>query len=171
MIDIHPQFLPQWPRRKLRRDRPPMSTLTDTAGSSAAAPVAPRADDAIAAPTHELTECAKTDELPPNKPQQQSGFLHSPPDSNNNLKSDASESELSDLDEEPILSDAPAPALPSETGQDDIGEVLPDHWSGTVPVFKPTMHQFKDFKRFVRPSSADRRITILTLETADGSRR
>lgn len=33
---------------------------------------------------------------------------------------------------------------------EDIGEVLPDHWSGTVPVFKPTMDQFKDFKKFVR---------------------
>ena len=35
---------------------------------------------------------------------------------------------------------------------DDIGEIVPDHYSGTVPVFKPTMHQFKDFQRFVRGS-------------------
>jgi hypothetical protein len=133
-----------------------MSTLTDAAGSSAAAPVAPT-DDSITAPGHEEIECAKTDEtLPQKNSQSQPGFLHSPPDSNNNLKSEASDSELSDLDEEPILSDAPMPAPPSENGQDDkddIGEVLPDHWSGTVPVFKPTMDQFKDFKRFVRPSS------------------
>lgn len=99
-------------------------------------------------------------------------FLHSPPDSNKIHKSDASDSELSDLDEEPVLSDAPEPAPASDPpqppeqeqgqeqnqeeeqtqDQDDIGEVLPDHWSGTVPVFKPTMEQFKDFKRFVRHS-------------------
>ncbi|KAH6885771.1 hypothetical protein B0T10DRAFT_491569 [Thelonectria olida] len=129
-----------------------MSTLTD-AGSSAAAPVAPPTDDSIAAPGHEEIECAKTDEtLPQKNSQSQPGFLHSPPDSNNNLKSDVSDSELSDLDEEPILSDAPMPAPPSENGQndkDDIGEVLPDHWSGSVPIFKPTMDQFKDFKRFM----------------------
>ncbi|KAF5027776.1 hypothetical protein F66182_107 [Fusarium sp. NRRL 66182] len=90
-------------------------------------------------------------------------FLHSPPDTNNTAKSDGSDSELSDLEDEPILSDAPQP-LPSsdkhvsdgsknETSKDDtsddIGEVLPDHWSGAVPIFKPTMHQFKDFKRFM----------------------
>lgn len=34
--------------------------------------------------------------------------------------------------------------------EDDIGDVEPDHYSGTVPVFRPTMHQFKDFKKFVR---------------------
>lgn len=115
--------------------------------------------------------------------------LHSPPDSNN---VDASDSELSDLDEAIADADSPnaTPAPASTTapktanshpnsnnnnnhddspaptadfeqkdkapeqaptpGQDeDIGEVLPDHWSGTVPVFKPTMHQFKDFKKFV----------------------
>lgn len=99
-------------------------------------------------------------------------FLHSPPDSNNAPKTDESDSELSDLDEEPILpSDAPLhPAMEEEphTSRDsdqskpqsepepepepveeDIGEVLPDHWSGAVAVFKPTMHQFKDFSRFV----------------------
>ncbi|KAI1857986.1 hypothetical protein JX265_011016 [Neoarthrinium moseri] len=89
------------------------------------------------------------------------------------------DSELSDLeDPEPLLSDppcarpaddgsAPAPdaeaqsvpgaAAGAEDGvkqepqeeDEDIGEVLPDHWSGTVPVFKPDMHQFKDFKKFM----------------------
>lgn len=44
---------------------------------------------------------------------------------------------------------------PEEDG--DIGEVLPDHWSGTVPVFKPTMEQFKDFKKFVRRLFRDAR--------------
>lgn len=85
-------------------------------------------------------------------------FLHSPPDSNNMTKSDGSDSELSDLEDEPILSDPPQPMSSGDNGasdenkekpNDDIGEVLPDHWSGAVPIFKPTMDQFRDFKRFV----------------------
>ncbi|KAF4988896.1 hypothetical protein FGRMN_9477 [Fusarium graminum] len=85
-------------------------------------------------------------------------FLHSPPDSNNMAKSDGSDSELSDLEDEPILSDPPQPIPSGDNGasdenqektSDDIGEVLPDHWSGAVPIFRPTMHQFKDFKRFM----------------------
>lgn len=78
---------------------------------------------------------------------------------------DGSDSELSDIDE---VADklagkfhiGAAPAPPVETTADaapkvedeveDIGEVLPDHYSGTVPVFKPTMKQFRDFKLFVR---------------------
>ena len=95
-------------------------------------------------------------------------FLHSPPDSNDAVKSDASDSELSDLDEEPPLPDAPMPSKddepqktdappesnpqPEPEPEEDIGEILPDHWSGAVAVFKPTMHQFKDFNRFVRCS-------------------
>ncbi|KAL9949239.1 hypothetical protein ACHAP6_005305 [Verticillium nonalfalfae] len=70
-------------------------------------------------------------------------FLHSPPDSNNAAKSDGSDSELSELDDDAVN---PADEPPKE---DDIGEVEPDHYSGTVPVFRPTMHQFKDFKRFM----------------------
>ncbi|KAM0275009.1 hypothetical protein ACHAQH_007658 [Verticillium albo-atrum] len=70
-------------------------------------------------------------------------FLHSPPDSNNAAKSDGSDSELSELDDDAV---DPANEQPVE---DDIGEVEPDHYSGTVPVFRPTMHQFKDFKRFM----------------------
>lgn len=104
--------------------------------------------------------------------------LHSPPDSNN---VDATDSELSDLDEEIAGADSPPPitATPRQTtsrtvaddaaasgagsepaqpeqvptpeqDDEDIGEVFPDHWSGTVPVFKPNMDQFKDFKKFVR---------------------
>jgi hypothetical protein len=73
--------------------------------------------------------------------------LHSPPDSNNAAKLDGSDSELSDIDDmdDPLKSATPPNAEPV----DDIGEVLPADWSGAVPIFKPTMHQFKDFKRFV----------------------
>lgn len=106
--------------------------------------------------------------------------LNSPPDSNNAMTLDGSDSELSDIDEvadkldgklelndaiqdEIRLETEPAPAPANETQQnepeaqpgpaveeaEDIGEVLPDHWSGTVPVFKPTMRQFQDFKVFM----------------------
>lgn len=96
--------------------------------------------------------------------------LHSPPDSDK-LKLDGSDSELSDLEDpepDPALDHLEQPSQPVETVHDaasddnpkaepdaapepveDIGEVLPDHWSGTVPVFKPDMRQFKDFKQFV----------------------
>ncbi|KAL6877848.1 hypothetical protein HDV57DRAFT_500688 [Trichoderma longibrachiatum] len=81
----------------------------------------------------------------------QPAFLHSPPDSNDAGKSESSDSELSDLDdEEPPLEDAPT--LPPDLGAqlDDIGDVEPDHWSsGNVPVFRPTMDQFRDFRRFM----------------------
>ncbi|RFU77089.1 hypothetical protein TARUN_5134 [Trichoderma arundinaceum] len=90
-------------------------------------------------------ECAKQ----PSQPSQPA-FLHSPPDSNNAGKSEPSDSELSDLEGEPPLEDAPK--LPPDLGaeEDDIGEPLPDHWSsGNVPVFKPTMKQFRDFKRYM----------------------
>ncbi|KAI1389118.1 uncharacterized protein F4822DRAFT_429731 [Hypoxylon trugodes] len=102
--------------------------------------------------------------------------LHSPPDSNSAMKLDGSDdSELSDLDDHSIIdmnvdmdfdSSHPLPSNPSihdeetkEGGkekeepepeeEEDIGDVFPDHWSGTVPVFKPDMHQFKDFKKFM----------------------
>lgn len=61
--------------------------------------------------------------------------LSSPPASNNADKLDASDSELSDLDEP----------------EEDIGEVVPDHYAddGRVPVFKPPMSQFKNFQLYV----------------------
>ncbi|KAL7926478.1 hypothetical protein ACQKWADRAFT_280422 [Trichoderma austrokoningii] len=93
-------------------------------------------------PVDDQIECAKAP--------LQSAFLHSPPDSNDAGKSEASDSELSDLEDEPPLEDAPMlpPDLAAE--EDDIGDIEPDHWSsGNVPVFKPTMEQFKDFKRFM----------------------
>ncbi|XDG03536.1 hypothetical protein ABKA04_003151 [Annulohypoxylon sp. FPYF3050] len=99
--------------------------------------------------------------------------LHSPPDSNSAMKLDGSDddSELSELDDPDLIDMAvdmdlhlsrPSPSAPSnqdksqesdnvkhEEEEEDIGEVTPDHWSGTVPVFKPDMHQFKDFKKFM----------------------
>ncbi|RCI15741.1 hypothetical protein L249_3231 [Ophiocordyceps polyrhachis-furcata BCC 54312] len=98
------------------------------------------------------TECAK---------QSTAAFLHSPPDSNDAAKSDATDSELSDLEDEPILDDAPpipshvvreSDDRPSETPNvvDDLDDVLPDHWSGAVPVFRPTARQFSDFQRFMK---------------------
>ncbi|KAI0469358.1 hypothetical protein F4859DRAFT_487909 [Xylaria cf. heliscus] len=86
--------------------------------------------------------------------------LHSPPDSNSAMKLDGSDddSELSDVedptldpDQLPFLHSQPTPQPTTEpTPEDeDIGDVTPDHWSGTVPVFKPDMHQFKDFKKFM----------------------
>lgn len=125
-----------------------MSESTSKSTDDSIAVAANPTQDAVAAPTETKAHDAKMDKS-------DQSFLHSPPDSNNTAKSDASDSELSDLEDEPILSDAPQPAPASDNGDsrndacDDIGEVLPDHWSGTVPVFKPTMHQFKDFKRFV----------------------
>ncbi|KAI0537702.1 hypothetical protein GGR58DRAFT_470450 [Xylaria digitata] len=86
--------------------------------------------------------------------------LHSPPDSNSAMKLDGSDSELSDV-EDPTLEPDQVPFLhtqpttqptaqqPPDEEEEDIGEVIPDHWSGTVPVFKPDMHQFKDFKKFM----------------------
>jgi hypothetical protein len=64
--------------------------------------------------------------------------LHSPPDSHKDspsLKQDGSDSELSDL-EEP---------------EEDIGEIVPAYFAddGRVPVFKPTVAQFKSFSRYV----------------------
>lgn len=106
-------------------------------------------------------------------------FLNSPPESNNTIKSDASDSELSELEEEPILDDAPSATTPDpptvtapapaptdnaqekepqqekEEEEEDIGEVLPDDWSGAVPIFRPTWHQFKDFQKFVRYFARD----------------
>ena len=78
---------------------------------------------------------AETASLPVGEESRSSG-LSSPPDSNNALKLDGSDSELSDI-EEP---------------EEDIGEVLPDHYEGGVPIFTPTMEQFKSFTPYVCPS-------------------
>lgn len=164
----------------------------------AADPVAALATSHDAVAVEDQVECAK-----PTAPV----FLHSPPDSNDATKSEGSDSELSELDDEPALDDdfsiemqaslpTSAEAKQVETrdqeqeqdqdqGQqqeqeheleqervqeqkqepeqeqeqdqkqqqreeeEDIGEVLPDEWSGAVPIFRPTWNQFKDFKRFV----------------------
>ncbi|KAM5379865.1 hypothetical protein ACJA88_005293 [Fusarium oxysporum] len=130
------------------------STLID-AGIAVAA--TPHSHDTVV-----TTAPVDTNTKNPTTAQPGATFLHSPPDSNNTAKSDGSdsESELSDLEDEPILSDPPQPVSSGENVNSDdkkedvdedidIGEVLPDSWSGAVPIFKPTMHQFKDFKRFM----------------------
>lgn len=150
-----------------------MSTVDAAAAASDPAPVdaepglAPIADrDA-----KEQIECANS---------RAPAFLYSPPDSNDVVKTDASDSELSDLDDEPVL-DGPPPAPPApqlnghcesdkqqgDPDHDEIGDVSPDHWSGNVPVFRPTMRQFNDFQRFVRNLHAKPRRHSLTLSLAD----
>lgn len=118
--------------------------------------------------------------------------LHSPPDSNNvdgSTDSELSDFDEAIADADDMNLDSPAPPatatsatehtqasaphgseagaeqpeqVPTPGDDGDIGEVLPDHWSGTVPVFKPTMEQFKDFKKFVcRP--LHKTFTLVTL--------
>jgi hypothetical protein len=64
--------------------------------------------------------------------------LHSPPQSNKDSppsqKLDGSDSELSDLEDD----------------VEEIGTIEPDSYSDDgVPIFKPTMAQFKSFKLYV----------------------
>lgn len=124
------------------------------------------------APEKEMVEIEVASDQPSNDAlNNKATGLHSPPDSNSALKLDGSDdSELSDLDDPSFMDmdmdmdmhlhiNPSSPAPPPEPANDDqnvkqeeeedIGEVIPDHWSGTVPVFKPDMHQFKDFKKFV----------------------
>lgn len=63
-------------------------------------------------------------------------------------------------------------AAEKEPEVDDIGEVVPDHYAdeGRVPVFKPTMHQFKDFQVYVRfPATTQVRCDTVANAYADGS--
>ncbi|KAI0412893.1 hypothetical protein F5X98DRAFT_353597 [Xylaria grammica] len=82
--------------------------------------------------------------------------LHSPPDSNSAMKLDGSDSELSDVEDPtlepdhiPFLHAQSTPQQAPQEEEEDIGDVTPDDWSGTVPIFKPDMRQFKDFKKFM----------------------
>ncbi|EHK99490.1 putative DNA damage-responsive transcriptional repressor RPH1 [Glarea lozoyensis 74030] len=57
---------------------------------------------------------------------------------------DASDSELSDLEDEQTAAPKPEPV-------DDIGDIEPEYYSdGGVPVFVPTMKQFEDFTLFMK---------------------
>lgn len=89
--------------------------------------------DNTAAPANDSGDTASNPVLDHNMPK--AAGLSSPPDSNNARKLDGSDSELSDI----------------EDGEEDIGDVQPDSYDdgGRVPIFKPTMHQFKSFKTYV----------------------
>ncbi|EAQ86808.1 hypothetical protein CHGG_08061 [Chaetomium globosum CBS 148.51] len=65
----------------------------------------------------------------------------------NEVKNEPKEEKPQDTPQEPPKVEPESEPQPPPV--EDIGEVLPDHWSGTVPVFKPTMKQFKDFKLFM----------------------
>jgi hypothetical protein len=97
--------------------------------------------------------------------------LHSPPDSNNAMTADGTDSELSELEddvaeqiqletqavrnvESPAAASQPQPPPPQleEAETDDVGDIEPDHFENTVPVFRPTIKQFQDFQKFVRCS-------------------
>lgn len=112
--------------------------------------------EAIGATVPEATEATIVMDVDPRPDKTESSKpdgLHSPPDSNNATNFDGSDSELSDIEDrvaDQLRDEAPpAPSPAAEPVVEDIGEIVPDHYSGTVPVFKPTMKQFKDFKLFV----------------------
>lgn len=74
--------------------------------------------------------------------------LHSPPESNSAQKDGGSDSELSDLE--------------ADHTSHDLLNVEPDHISeGNVPVFRPTMEEFKDFQKYVSTLGSYRQ-TIIT---------
>ncbi|KAI0384636.1 hypothetical protein F5Y04DRAFT_247438 [Hypomontagnella monticulosa] len=148
----------------------------EATAAMASATAAATAAAAAAAPDTEMVEIevANDNDAATNNVQAHTNKttgLHSPPDSNSAMKLDSSDdSELSDLDDPSLIDinvDMSSPPPPGHATQhndqdheseqvkqeeeedEDIGEVHPDHWSGTVPVFKPDMHQFKDFKKFM----------------------
>ncbi|KAL6720213.1 hypothetical protein ACLMJK_002134 [Lecanora helva] len=64
---------------------------------------------------------------------------------------DDSGSELSDLEpEEPVEESVPAQKVKQEEEEDQA--IVPDHYyeGGKIPVFKPTMRQFRSFKDFIQ---------------------
>lgn len=81
------------------------------------------------------------------KPERAETGLNSPPETH--MKDSSSDSELSDLEPEP------EPEKEQEQGEEkdngELGEIHPVEYSpdGTVPIFKPTMEEFKDFQRYV----------------------
>lgn len=99
----------------------------ETVAANAAAPLSPAPHD-VPKPTTETVAD------PGAKP---ANALTPPTSEEMNHENKEEESELSDLD----LSD----------DEDDMEEIVPDHYwdDGNIPVFKPTMAQFKSFKKFI----------------------
>ncbi|KAJ9297307.1 hypothetical protein DTO271G3_4600 [Paecilomyces variotii] len=88
--------------------------------------------------------------LPPGAAAATTSSSFTPPNSANGKK-DAPEgvpSELSDLELDQNASAAPA----LETAEPDDVEIEPDHYwgDGKIPVFKPTMEQFRDFQWYIQ---------------------
>ncbi|CAD6580385.1 MAG: hypothetical protein ASARMPRED_000204 [Alectoria sarmentosa] len=73
--------------------------------------------------------------------------LTPPTSENTDKKDDESGSELSDLEPE----EAPE-KHPVQPKVENVEEIVPDHYyeGGRVPVFKPTMNQFRSFKEFIQ---------------------
>ena len=96
--------------------------------------------DASAAPLspsshHDASEPKPTTEPTAHSHAKPANALTPPTSEEMNNEPAQDDSELSDLD----MSD------------DDGEEVVPDHYwdDGKIPVFKPTMHQFRSFKKYV----------------------
>ncbi|KAI9845270.1 MAG: hypothetical protein M1838_001817 [Thelocarpon superellum] len=72
--------------------------------------------------------------VPPDAPAAMDPSLTPPPSEKKVKPDDASSSDLSDLDDDP-----------------DLADVEPDHYyeGGRIPVFKPTMSQFRSFKAYI----------------------
>lgn len=97
----------------------------DVPAAPAAAPLSPAPHDQPKPTTEKVADASA-------KP---ANALTPPTSEEMNHENKEEESELSDLD----LSD------------DDEEEIEPDHYwdGGNIPVFKPTMAQFKSFKKFI----------------------
>ncbi|KAF1810090.1 hypothetical protein P152DRAFT_475936 [Eremomyces bilateralis CBS 781.70] len=93
-------------------------------------------------------ESAVVADAPPNEPIHDGGQADPPQQPKAALTPPTSEDQDHEKrdDASSILSD-----IDMENEEDDIGEIEPDHYyeGGKIPVFKPTMDQFRSFSKFV----------------------